>query len=214
MTRLNCEETRTNDVHPPLSIEQMLSDPVEQFITWYHDAQAAGEKEPNAMVLSTRDTTLIDSRVVLLKKIEDNGFVFYTNYHSSKAKQIERHQHIGALFYWQLMGRQVRIQGIAEKISASASEAYFLSRPRPSQIAVYASHQSDVIQEDTLSPAFTAWEEKFLNQPVPYPAFWGGYTIQPTAFEFFQSQAGRLHDRFHYLPLFEKNTWKIERLSP
>ena len=152
-------------------------------------------------------------RNVLLKGVDDRGFVFYTNYQSRKAREIEATGRASLLFTWRSLERQVRIDGTVEKVSAVESDAYFASRPIESRWSVYASQQSEVIDSrDTLELLFNAAREKF-DDHVPRPEWWGGYRVIPDEFEFWQGRPSRLHDRLRYLPQ-SGGTWRRERLAP
>jgi pyridoxamine 5'-phosphate oxidase len=214
MNRLNCQQTRRHYEGNRLLIENMLPDPIEQFIRWYHDIEQSGYADANAMVLSTVDKQgMPDSRVVLLKEIDDDGFVFYTNYNSEKGQQLARHPKAALNFYWPQLTRQVRIRGLVSHISAKRSAAYFATRDRASQLAVYISKQSQVVTEAELTQRLQEVTAHFANQDIPCPAFWGGYCLEPMAIEFFQGRAGRMHDRIRY----SKQTngdWILECLAP
>lgn len=214
MKRLNCQQTRRHYEGKRLSITEMLPDPVEQFIQWYREIEHDNYPDTNAMVLSTVDKEgMPDSRVVLLKEIDDNGFVFYTNYNSEKGQQLARHPKAALNFYWPQPTRQVRIRGNVSHLSAKRSAAYFASRDRISQLSVYASEQSKAIMENELEQHLQEANARFVNQDIPCPAFWGGYCIEPICIEFFQGQSGRLHDRIRYTKQ-PSGSWFIERLSP
>lgn len=214
MNRLNCQQTRHHYQGKRLLIKDMLPDPIEQFISWYQNIEQSGYNEVNAMVLSTVDREgMPDSRVVLLKEIDDTGFVFYTNYNSEKGQQLARHPKVALNFYWPQTTQQVRIRGLISHISAKRSAAYFATRDRDSQLAVYASQQSQVTTEKQFEQRLKEVTAHFANQDIPCPAFWGGYCVEPLVMEFFQGQAGRLHDRIRYTK--ERNgQWLLERLDP
>lgn len=189
--------------------------PIEQFKKWFNHATECEVVEPNAMVLATVDKQGNPlQRTVLLKAFSDNGFVFFSNFNSRKARDIEGNQNVCAIFPWVSLERQVIIQGLASKIDRADAEAYFASRPRESQLSAWVSHQSQPINSrDQLEAAFEEVKQGFEGRDVPLPDYWGGYRISPLAIEFWQGRKGRLHDRF----LYEKQdnaTWKIERLSP
>ena len=153
-------------------------------------------------------------RTVLLKIFDEKGFIFFTNYKSTKAKQVEENPKAAALFAWLDLERQVKIEGSIEKISSTESLKYFLSRPKGSQIGAWVSHQSEVItSRSLLEQKFDEIKKKFLKGEVPFPSFWGGYAIKPIRIEFWQGGQDRLHDRFLY-ELQEDNTWSISRLAP
>lgn len=188
--------------------------PIVFFEKWFNEAIEADVYEPNAMVLSTLgDNSTPDSRVVLLKDIEANSLSFYTNYLSAKGMQMEKNNKVALLFLWTIIHRQVRIRGIVEKISAGASDEYFKTRPRASQIGAWSSAQSEVIPgRDFLEKAFAEKIKEFSKVEIPRPEHWGGYRVEINKIEFWQGRRGRLHDRLVY----EKMTdgWSIKRLSP
>jgi pyridoxamine 5'-phosphate oxidase len=190
--------------------------PYEQFQRWFDQAMKAELTEPNAMILSTVDSnTRPSQRPVLLKFFDRQGFVFFTNYGSRKAKQIEGNTQVSLLFPWYQLHRQVEINGIAKKISSAESLKYFSMRPRGSQIGAWVSRQSEVVSNRSLLES--KWEEvmrRFGNGEIPLPSFWGGYRVIPQRFEFWQGGAKRLHDRIQYLPESSCSVWMRMRLSP
>ena len=198
-----------------LDIKDLNQDPFMQFETWFNEAINAKLTEPNAFSLATVGSDMMPSiRTVLLKIFDEKGFVFFTNYKSTKAKQIEENPKAAALFAWLDLERQVKIEGSIEKISSTESLKYFLSRPKGSQIGAWVSHQSEVItSRSLLEQKFDEIKKKFLKGEVPFPSFWGGYAIKPIRIEFWQSGQDRLHDRFLY-ELQKDNTWTISRLAP
>ena len=169
----------------------------------------------NAATLATADNSGRPSgRVVLLKGIDQRGFIFYTNYDSRKGREIAENPNVSLTFYWPDQERQVCIAGQATKISREESEAYFRTRPRGSRLAAWASHQSDVVEDRSVLE--TRWQElqaKYPGEDIPMPPNWGGYVIAPTRIEFWQGRPSRLHDRFRYSRQPD-GTWRIERLSP
>lgn len=190
-----------------------LKNPFEQFKVWFDDAVNYPMMEPNAMALSTVNSEgKPSSRIVLLKRYDENGFVFFTNYESRKGKELEKNPYASLLFYWDRLERQIRIEGITEKISSEESDDYFQSRPYESRLGAWASKQSEV-----LPSRFTLIREvaKLLVKypaKVPLPPFWGGYRLKPDIFEFWQGRPSRLHDRIRYSKRGE--LWVIERLYP
>ena len=194
-----------NDVH---------ADPIQQFKLWLDESLKAMLPEPNAMTLSTVDSEQKPhSRIVLLKGIEKNGFIFYTNYKSDKGRDIESNPNVSICFLWKELERQVRIEGIAKKISSESSEEYFVSRPVKSQIGALASEQSSVIENRAiLEEKFEALTKLYSTGHVPMPDHWGGYVVEPTSIEFWQGRRSRLHDRIKYEK--EKKNWIINRLAP
>jgi pyridoxamine 5'-phosphate oxidase len=188
-------------------------DPIAQFSTWLDEALNSEITDANAMIVSTVDVNCRpSSRVVLLKGLDDRGFVFFTNYESRKGADLANDPNISLTFFWPQLQRQVHVSGIAEKTSRQESETYFKSRPLDSQIGAWASHQSTVIESrETLEMSFQEIRERF-GDDVPLPPFWGGYRVTPSQLEFWQGRASRLHDRIVYKR--ENGAWTIERLSP
>ena len=184
-----------------------------QFKAWFNDV-INEIIEPTAMTLSTYSMKHgCQSRVVLLKEVRDDGFVFFTNYNSLKGKQIDLNNNVSLSFFWPNFQRQIRINGLAIKLSNESSSHYFDKRPRRSQISAWVSDQSAIIQHrDDLNIKFKNLENKFKNQSIPKPPNWGGYLIQPVSIEFWQGRKDRLHDRFLYLK--KENTWTLNRLAP
>lgn len=198
-----------------LDIDSTDANPYKQFEKWFIEAQKGELLEPNAMVLSTVDASNQPfQRTVLMKALDSDGIVFYTNYKSRKALQIQENAKVSILFPWYAMERQVCIQGVAEKVSAATSLKYFTSRPHGSQLGAWVSQQSAVISSRSiLEMKLAEIKQKFKEGKVPLPDFWGGYKIKPTSFEFWQGRQSRLHDRL----IYEKDTaddWKITRLAP
>lgn len=192
-------------------------DPMNLFTKWYQEAFEKQCLSPNSMVISTVGKDLMpSSRVVYMKELMEEGLIFYTNYESKKGKDLVENPQISALFYWDGLSRQIRVQGIVEKAPNFMSDDYFASRPRPSQLGAWASKQSDTIpSRDVLEQEYKKAEKRFENQEVPRPPFWGGYLIRPTFIEFWQGRPSRLHDRI----CFERNDveskdWNVTRLNP
>ncbi|QKF59699.1 pyridoxamine 5'-phosphate oxidase [Aliarcobacter lanthieri] len=198
-----------------IDVKDLHQNPFNQFEIWFNDAIEAKLLEPNAFSLSTVGKDMMPSiRTVLLKVFDEKGFVFFTNYESKKAKQIEENPKAAALFTWLELERQIKVEGSIEKISKTESLKYFLSRPKGSQLGAWVSTQSQVISSRALlEQKFDEMKRKFLNKEIPFPSFWGGYAIKPIRIEFWQGGEDRLHDRFLY-ELQENNTWKISRLAP
>jgi pyridoxamine 5'-phosphate oxidase len=195
--------------------EDLNENPFAQFELWFNEALDAKLIEPNAMTLATVGQDLKPTqRTVLLKRYDENGFVFFSNYGSKKSKQIEQNSFVGLHFAWLGLERQLRIEGVVEKISKMESIKYFLSRPRGSQIGAWVSYQSQVISSRSiLEEKFEQLKKKFSNGEVPFPDSWGGYIVKPTLFEFWQGGKDRLHDRFEY-SIQDNGSWKIDRLEP
>jgi len=191
----------------------ILSDPMAQFKVWFDEAMQAQLPEPNAMCLSTVHNNQPSSRYVLLKGIEQEGFVFFTNYASNKGHEMTANPHVALNFIWLELERQVRIEGIVQKLSDAANDAYFYSRPIGSQIGAIVSQQSSVLKDrQALDDAWAAIESRYHTEKPVRPAQWGGYVVKPTKIEFWQGRSSRLHDRL----LFTLNAgkWELSRLSP
>jgi len=189
--------------------------PMEQFNLWFEDARNEDVLEPNAMTLSTVDKDGHPaSRIVLLKGLEEDRFIFYTNYESDKGKEIATNPNVALLFLWKKMQRQVRITGLAQFVSKETSESYFHSRPKDSQIGAWVSPQSQVIaNKNILKERKEALIEEYKNaDKLPLPDFWGGYYVKPETMEFWQGRPSRLHDRLLYS--LSDGKWKIERIAP
>jgi len=208
-------EIRKEYTKSTLDISTVHSDPVEQFKKWFDEAITSGIQEPTAMNLATiSESGTPSSRIVLLKGIEGGAFLFYSNYQSQKGKELEKNPACALTFFWPELERQVRITGVAEQINRDASEKYFQSRPRASQIGAWASPQSAVIaNREILDLRVTDIEKKFEGKKVlPRPNQWGGFGVIPASIEFWQGRANRLHDRILFTLL--SGGWKIVRLAP
>lgn len=190
-------------------------DPIAFFTQWFIEAQKAEVDEVNAMALATCSPENIPhTRIVLLKGLEEDEFVFYTNYNSSKGKDIEYNPNVSLLFFWKELERQVRIQGIATKIPAEKSEEYFHSRPTGSQVGAWASSQSTIIPDrNTLDDNYTRLEQEYMGKRIPRPDHWGGYAVKPVSIEFWQGRISRLHDRILFTRQQETG-WNKVRLAP
>jgi pyridoxamine 5'-phosphate oxidase len=211
---MNLAEFRKEYSDRGLHRDELNPDPVAQFSQWFIQATELDVHEPNAMTLATVDSSGMPSqRTVLLKYYNRDGFVFFTNYSSNKARQIEANPKVSLLFPWITLERQVIIQGRAEKISSTESLRYFASRPRESQIGAWVSNQSEVItSRKFLMQKLAEIREKFHKGEIPLPSFWGGYRVVPETIEFWQGGPARLHDRFLYRR--QQEAWNIERLAP
>src|SRR5436190_4331630 len=190
-------------------------DAILQFFEWYEKALHNPKMEQaNATCLSTLGAKDFPSaRMVLLKSFDHQGFVFYTNYHSKKSREMSRHPKASLNFYWEPLGRQVRITGRIEKVGKKEADAYFQTRPRLSQIGAWASRQSEVLKNRAeLDHRFAAFNKKFKGKQVPRPPHWGGFRLIPHEIEFWQAGRNRLHDRFLYTRV--KHHWRIARLNP
>ncbi|CAA6804065.1 MAG: Pyridoxamine 5'-phosphate oxidase (EC [uncultured Sulfurovum sp.] len=195
--------------------KDLNENPFAQFELWFNQAVEAKLIEPNALTLCTVGSDLKPSqRTVLMKRYDESGLVFFSNYASKKSKQIAQNPFVSVHFAWLGLERQLRIEGTIEEISKGESLKYFLSRSRGSKIGAWVSHQSEVItSRSILEEKFDQMRSKFANGEIPFPDKWGGYLIRPTLFEFWQGGKDRLHDRFEYN--LEKNgIWKIQRLEP
>ncbi len=195
-----------------LTLDELDPDPIAQFRKWF-DESAPHMPIPDAATLATVDEHgAPDARVVLCRGVDDDGFVFYTNYNSAKGQQLAHNNAATMLFFWDRFERQVRIRGPVHAIDAARSDAYFQRRPRGSQIAATASAQSEVIaSRDELETRVADLTARLDGQPIPRPSHWGGYKLVATTIEFWQGRESRLHDRLKYK---KTKTWQIERLAP
>lgn len=197
--------------------EDAISDnPMQLFQTWFYEVEASESiEEPNAMTVSTMGLDgFPKNRVVLLKKYNEEGFIFYTNYGSEKGKAIEQNPNVSMSFFWPVMERQIIIKGKAEKIADNLSDGYFESRPVGSKLGAIVSDQSQVIpSREFLEEKLKALEKRFDGKEIERPENWGGYIVKPISIEFWQGRPNRLHDRIRYT-LQEDFNWKIERLAP
>jgi len=211
----NALTTRHEYTAGELRREDLDADPIEQFSAWFAQACEGSVLEPSAMSLATVSPQGQPSlRTVLLKSYDADGFVFFTNRESRKAREMERNARVSLLFPWIAQERQVIVMGTAEQISKVQTLRYFLTRPRGSQIAAWISPQSSVItSRSLLELQWETMKQKFADGRIPVPPFWGGYRVRPREIEFWQGRANRLHDRFQYLRN-EDGTWTIDRLAP
>jgi pyridoxamine 5'-phosphate oxidase len=198
---------------PPLHRSALADDPIEQFREWYERA-AQEVPLPDAMALATVDADgFPDARMVLLKGFGADGFRFFTNLGSAKARQLEAEPRAALIIYWRELDRQVRVRGEAEKLPAADDDDYFATRPTEARLGAWASPQSEPLpSRETLDDRLRDVTERFAGADVPRPEFWGGYLLRPDRIEFWQGQAARLHDRFLYTR--EDEGWRIERLAP
>lgn len=211
---IDVAELRNEYAREELLEEHVEKDPVNQFAIWFEQALHSRVTEPNAMSLATAtDDAKPSVRIVLLKGFDREGFRFFTNYNSRKARELDTNPNAALCFFWPELERQVRIEGTVSKISQKESEEYFNTRPRLSQLGAWASEQSkEILSRKELEEKFKNLQKKYSDQPVPAPEFWGGFCLKPEAVEFWQGREGRLHDRLLY-----KRTsagWDLKRLSP
>jgi pyridoxamine 5'-phosphate oxidase len=195
--------------------EELSPDPLEQFARWFEEARRAGLELPEAMTLATGDGDGTPSaRMVLLKGVDERGFVFFTNYESRKGHELADNPRAALVFHWPLAPRrQVLVTGSVEKVPEDESDEYFRTRPRGSRLAALASRQSTVVPDrEVLEHAFAELERQHPGEDVPRPAWWGGYVLRPDTVEFWQNRPNRLHDRLRYRR--EGEDWILERLSP
>ncbi|KHD25951.1 pyridoxine 5'-phosphate oxidase [Vibrio caribbeanicus] len=211
---MELEDIRREYTKGGLRRKDLLADPVQQFDLWLKQAIEAKLTDPTAMTVATVDESGQPfQRIVLLKHVDEQGFVFYTNLGSRKASQIEVNAKVSLHFPWHPMERQVHITGVAEKLSVVENMKYFSSRPKDSQLAAIASKQSSRISaRGVLEGKFLELKQKFEKGEIPVPSFWGGFRIKPTSIEFWQGGEHRLHDRFLFSK--EADTWHIDRLAP
>lgn len=212
---INFEAIRRDYALRELSQEAIPKNPTDLFALWMKEAVESNCQEATAMHISTVDGQGRPSgRVVLLKGVSEEGFTFYTNYSSRKGKCIQENPYIAATFFWPELERQLRIEGTVRLLSREISEAYFRSRPFLSQISALVSPQSQKISSrEVLENRFKEAQDEFRDRPIPFPENWGGYLIQPNAFEFWQGRPNRLHDRILY-ERSEMGQWDIARLAP
>ena len=198
-----------------LSERELAVSPIEQFRQWFQQAREAQIPEPNAMTLATATLEGRPSaRTVLLKEFDDHGFVFYTNYHSRKGRELSQNPHACLVFYWIALERQVCISGQVSQVSREESETYFHSRPEGSQLGAWASQQSEIIEgPEILEERLSQLVSKYQGRVIPVPEYWGGYRLAPASVEFWQGRPNRLHDRLRYT-LQTDGQWLIQRLSP
>jgi len=211
----NIADIRRDYSHKSLSESDVDANAIRQFEKWWHEAVNSKIDEVNAMTLATASIDALPSaRIVLLKEVNEKGFVFFSNYESYKAQQLAENPKACLVFFWKELERQVRITGLIEKISSKQSDDYFQSRPESSRIGAWASPQSRVIEDrQWLDEKFNELVNKMEGTAIPRPPHWGGYIVKPVVIEFWQGRPSRLHDRIQY-SLDENGEWKIERLAP
>ena len=198
-----------------LSEKDVLADPFAQFGKWWNEATDSGIAEVNAMTLATASSDgMPDARIVLLKGFDEKGFTFFTNYDSSKGRQLLENPRACLVFFWKELERQIRISGLSVTLGSQENDAYFSSRPEGSRIGAWASPQSETIDSrDWLEQNEKKIRERFAAEKIERPPHWGGYQIKPTHMEFWQGRPNRLHDRIRY-GLQKNGSWQIERLAP
>ncbi|MDT8420218.1 MAG: pyridoxamine 5'-phosphate oxidase [Desulfuromonadales bacterium] len=204
-----------NTQTPPLRRNDMDLDPFNQFTRWFKDAEQANISQPSEMTLATASRQGTPSaRIVLLRGVDDRGFVFFSNYQSRKGQDLLENPMAALVFRWQLLSRQVRVEGAVERLTASESDSYFANRPRGHQLEAHASPQSQVIKDRSfLEKQFADAAREFSGAEVSRPLHWGGYRVVPESLEFWQEGENRLHDRLRYRRN-RTGTWTIERLAP
>ena len=214
MTGLNLAELRREYALAALHEAGIHADPIRQFEAWFADAVAAQVPEPNAMTLATTSRDGVPSgRIVLLKGVDADGFVFYTDYRSRKAAELAENPLAALVFLWKEIERQVRVSGAVTRVPPAESEAYFRSRPLGSRLGAWASHQSSVIaSREELEERLRTVSARFIDADVPLPPHWGGFRVVPDELEFWQGRPDRLHDRLRYQRTPEG--WTVARLSP
>ncbi len=208
-------EIRKDYILNSLMESDLEKNPITQFTRWWDDAVSFGIEEVNAMTLATTSSAGIPSaRIVLLKSYSEQGFVFFTNYESQKGLELTENPYACLVFFWKEMERQVRITGNAERLIPEASDEYFDSRPRGSQLGTWASPQSQVIPgRESLEERLAQFHDQFVDNKISRPPQWGGYAVKPYIIEFWQGRSNRLHDRIRY-NLTENGNWTTDRLAP
>lgn len=208
------EDIRKTYKKGTLSEGDVAANPIDQFRRWWDQAVKSNIDEVNAMTIATcTPEGKPSARMVLLKHVHDNGFVFFTNYSSRKGHEITGNPNVALVFFWKELERQIRIEGTVEKVSDAESDEYFQSRPRESRIGAWVSHQSTVIpSRESLQHSQQEIEKEYEGKEIPRPPFWGGFLVKPFRMEFWQGRPGRLHDRIVYTRAGKD--WKISRLAP
>lgn len=213
MDEIDLVRMRKNYERTELHEEQVCKDPLEQLRRWLDDAVRADVAEPNAMCVSTCVHGRPSSRMVLLRRLDSAGLVFFTSYFSRKGRELQENPHAAALFYWPQLERQVRVEGAVHQIPADESDAYFAGRPRGHQIGAWASEQSETVENrELLDQRVRDYEARFEGEEVPRPHSWGGYAIAPERIEFWQGRPNRMHDRLEFVRAH--GIWSISRLQP
>ncbi|MEM8487808.1 MAG: pyridoxamine 5'-phosphate oxidase [Bacteroidota bacterium] len=212
---VNIADIREGYEREGLTVHEVDSNPIVQFEQWMQEAVDAGISQPNALTLATASKAGRPSaRIVLLKAVTQTGFVFYTNYNGRKGQELAENPYAAMVFLWPSLSRQVRVEGVVTKVSDATSDAYYQSRPRGSKLGAWASPQSEVVENrKDLEEALAQYSAEYADKPVPRPAHWGGYCLQPDAIEFWQGRPSRLHDRILFRATSD-GQWVIERLAP
>ncbi len=208
------QERRREYVSHTFDEKDVAADPFRQFHLWFDQAVEAEQPDPEAMTLSTaNETGGLSARIVLLKDCDARGFIFFTNYESAKSQAMGRSGEVALTFYWSVLARQVRVEGMVERVTAEESAAYFATRPRGSQLGAWASPQSrPIANRQALEERLREAEARFGDGPIPCPPFWGGFRVLPAQIEFWQGRENRLHDRILYAR--KSDAWTITRLAP
>ncbi|MFK7755721.1 MAG: pyridoxamine 5'-phosphate oxidase [Flavobacteriales bacterium] len=211
---MSLRDTRIDYTKGTLEDDSKNENPIDIFNNWIGLAKKDVEKDYNAMALSTQGLDGFPvTRIVLLRGMKDEGLVFYTNYESDKGKEIAENAKVSVNFFWRELEKQIRVNGMAKKLDPSISDSYFASRPRKSQIGAWVSDQSTIITSRAeLTEKERELQQRFEGKEVPRPEYWGGYVIQPEAYEFWQGRSGRLHDRLKFK--LTDGKWMADRLSP
>lgn len=211
------EMSESDEQFLPAVLDEQNVDPnpIDLFRRWFDAATKSGSRLPDAMTLATATKDGKPSaRIVLLKQFDNDGFVFYTNYNSSKARELEENPRAALVMYWTVLDRQVRVDGSVERVSPAQSDEYFQTRPRESQLGALASPQSEVIESrKVLEERYAELDELYQKRPIKRPDHWGGYILKPQRIEFWQNRTGRLHDRILY-QRDPSGSWSIQRLAP
>jgi len=214
MNQLNIAALRKEYKLRSLLESDVDEDPIKQFQQWWNEAMMSNIEEANAMTLATSTIKGKPSaRIVLLKGLSNDGFVFFTNYESKKGTDLKENPYASLIFFWKELERQVRIEGSVKKLTKKESDEYFLLRPEQSKIGAWSSPQSKVIKNrQVIEDMFIKYAQRFSDVTIVRPSHWGGYTVKPTTIEFWQGRPNRLHDRLRYT--FKSKKWIIERLAP
>lgn len=213
MHELDLAHVRKSYERTELHEEQVCADPTEQLRRWLDDAAKAEVAEPNAMCLCTAHNGQPSARMVLLRRLDASGLVFYTSYFSRKGKELDENPRAAAVFYWPQLERQVRVEGLVDRLAEDESDEYFASRPRGHQIGAWASEQSESVENrELLDQRMRDYEERFEGEDIPRPHSWGGYLVAPQRIEFWQGRPNRMHDRLEFAR--QHGAWVMRRLQP